>query len=72
MNWQDHAVCISAIVATCAVSRKREGVADFGPCFDIAPQQKASHIAAALRMSPARSGFCAHRDALQRYRLNWG
>ena len=33
MNWQDHAACISAIVTTCAVSRKREGLADFGPCF---------------------------------------
>ena len=31
MNWPDHAVCISAIVATCAVSRKRDGAPDFGP-----------------------------------------
>jgi hypothetical protein len=64
MNWPDHAVCISTIVAAGAVSRKRDGAPDFGICFDIALQQKASHIAAALPMSVARSGFCAHRDAL--------
>jgi len=64
MNWQDHTVWTSAIVATAAVSRKRDGAADFGLCFDIAPQQKASHIAAASRMSLARISFFAHRDAL--------
>jgi hypothetical protein len=63
MNWPDHAVCISAIVATCAVSRKRDGAPILAP-FDIAPQQKASHIAAALRTRLARFSSCAHRDTL--------
>jgi hypothetical protein len=64
MNWQDHAVRMSVIVAVGAVSRKRDRAPDFGPRFDIAPQQKASHIAAASRMSLARISFFAHRDAL--------
>jgi hypothetical protein len=54
---------LHAIVAVCAVWRKRDVASD----FDIAPQQKASHIAAALRKSAA-----ARRFSLRHTGLNWG